>query len=120
MSIILWWRNRGRDFSKFPADENGEVLWQMHKGGDDLSLQRRMDFVFLFPSEHCARAFQPKAERLGFDVEVSFFAEKRSWDAQCSMDMVPTHQAVSSVEGKLSEMAALDNGRPDGWGSFAQ
>ena len=84
MSIGQWWRNRGRNLSLFPADENGDVLWQMHKSGDDLSKKRRMDFAFLFQNERSARAFQHHAIALGFAVEVSYFSEKASWDVECS------------------------------------
>ncbi|KNZ34429.1 MAG: hypothetical protein AD742_01715 [Methylibium sp. NZG] len=92
----------------------------MHRSGDDLSKKRRMNFAFVFQTERGARAFQPKAEALGFDVEVSFFASKRCWDAECSMDLTPTHKKVSSVESELSTLAAPDGGRPDGWGCVSQ
>jgi len=34
---------------KFPADENGDVLRQMHDGGADLTQPRVVDFCFVFP-----------------------------------------------------------------------
>ncbi len=120
MSVVQWWRNRGRDKSLFPNDENGDVLWQMHKGGDDLSKKRSVNFAFLFPSEPDAKGFQSKAEALGFVVEVSYFDEKRSWDAECSMELVPTHMAISRVERELSSLASSWRGTPDGWGCMSQ
>lgn len=92
----------------------------MHKSGDDLSKKRRMNLAFLFPSEHGAQAFRPKAEALGFEVEVTFFEAKDSWDAECSLVLAPTHRAVSNAETRLTVLAASDGGRPDGWGCMAQ
>jgi hypothetical protein len=120
MSIVQWWRNRGRDRALFPEDENGDVLWQMQKSGDNLSKKRAMNFAFLFPSEQTAKAFQSKAEALGFIVDVSYFDEKSSWDAECSIELAPTHMAVSKVERELSSLARLEKGKPDGWGCMSQ
>lgn len=120
MNIVEWWRNRGRDFATYPQNANGDVLWQMHRSGDDLSKQRLMEFAFLFATQERARAFQQKAEPLGFEVEVSYFEAKRAWDVQCAVAIVPTHRDISRIENELSRLAATEEGRPDGWGCVAQ
>jgi hypothetical protein len=119
MSLISWWQDRGRDFARFPADENGDVLWGMHKSGDNLERARRMDFFFLFPDKESATAFVRLANN-DYEVETTFFEEKKAWDVNCSITIVPTHERVSEVESALSTMAAPFRGKPDGWGSFAQ
>lgn len=120
MSIVQWWWNRGRDLSLFPGDENGDVLWQMQKRGDNLSKKRAINFAFLFPTEQNAKAFQLRAEALGFLVDVSYFDEKSSWDVECSIELAPTHMAISRVERELSSLASFERGTPDGWGCMSQ
>ncbi|APV52335.1 hypothetical protein BWI17_06975 [Betaproteobacteria bacterium GR16-43] len=92
----------------------------MHRSGDDLTVKRDMDFAFLFPEEGRARAFERKAAAMGYEVDVSWFKEKRAWDVQCTIELVPTHVNVTRIEGELSAVAATEGGRPDGWGCVAQ
>jgi hypothetical protein len=120
MSLTGWWRNRGRNLALYPEDDNGDVLWQMHKAGDDLAKRRKMNFNFLFRDESAARAFAANAESSGFVTDVSYFAEKSSWDAECSLDMVPTHRKISASERQLVGMATAAGGQPDGWGCMSQ
>lgn len=120
MGLFNWWRNRGRDFLRYPGDENGDVLWHMARSGDDLSKARRMDFFFVFPTEDLAKQFCGLAQAQGYDASLSYFAEKESWDTECSIELVPTHARVSEVEHSLSTVAKQLGGRADGWGSFAQ
>lgn len=120
MGLLDWWRERGRDLALYPRDENGDVLWGMACKGDDLARARKMDFFFVFPQQESARQFCEHAQQQGFEVSLSWFEEKRAWDAQCSLTLVPTHARVTEVERALEAVAARLDGRADGWGSFAQ
>ncbi|MET3132509.1 hypothetical protein AAKU55_002783 [Oxalobacteraceae bacterium GrIS 1.11] len=46
-----------RDYLHYPADENGDILWNMGQGGDNLSVAREVDFSVIFPSEESALKF---------------------------------------------------------------
>jgi hypothetical protein len=46
-----------RDYTKFPDDENGDVLWQMLEDGDNLSKPGEIDFSVIFPTEEAALRF---------------------------------------------------------------
>ena len=37
-----------RDFEKFPEDDNGNLLWQMHEDGDDLEEVHEIEFSVYF------------------------------------------------------------------------
>ena len=120
MGLSAWWRNRGRDSSLYPQDENGDVLWEMAKSGDDLAKARKMDFFFIFPEKGAAQQFCEQAGRQGYRTSLSYFEAKQRWDAECSMTLVPTHARVSAVENHLSLAAQALGGKADGWGSFSQ
>ncbi len=46
-----------RDVTQFPKDKIGDALWQMQQGGDDLSIEREIEFSVLFPSQELALKF---------------------------------------------------------------
>ncbi len=106
----------------FPLDENGDVIWQMYKNGDDLSKVRKFDFSVLFPTEDAASQFslqvlksnqKPKCYKPDNDDDLN-------WEVNVSPIMLPTYQNITSFEKKLAEDAAKFGGRNDGWGSFSQ
>lgn len=119
MNIVEWWRNRGRDFTRYPRDENGDILWQMSKT-DRLSHERSVDFFFVFPGKTEADQFAALAAALGYRTDVSWFEQRKAWDTRCSIVMLPTHAGISQREGDLAQRALPLKGRPDGWGCMAQ
>ena len=46
-----------RDFAQFPADDNGDKLWNMRQGGDRLVIPREVDFAVVFSTEEVAMEF---------------------------------------------------------------
>ena len=112
-----------RDLSRFPQDENGDVLWRMHDSGDDLSKIREVDFSVVFPTEQQALDFSVRVLRAGHRVQQSRFMEQPeglTWDVSVSSHMVPTHLQVTQFELFLADAAMAHGGRNDGWGCFAQ
>lgn len=105
-----------------PDDENGAVLRQMQKSGDDLSKPRGIDFTVVMPSEEKALAFVQHFRQQGYEVRYkrSGVVEKLPWDVTVVKHMVPEHQAISAFEDELQEEASPLGGRNDGWGCFAQ
>ena len=47
-----------RNFEQFPNDDNGDVLWQMHQDGDDLTEAHEIEYSIAFTTpeqaEKCA------------------------------------------------------------------
>lgn len=119
MNMLDWWRNRRRDFTRFPRDENGDVLWQMSKT-DRLSCERSVDFFFVFPGRTEADQFAACAAAIGYRTEVSWFAEKNAWDTRCSIVMLQSHAGISQRERDLTLRALPLQGQADGWGCVAQ
>jgi hypothetical protein len=115
-----WWQDFSRDVAAYPRDENGDVLWGMHRRGDRLDQARDVDFFFIFPNEKPAEQFCAAAREQGWRVALCWFEEKHAWDATCTMHMKPTHTHVTQCEHSLSTMAQPFGGSPDGWGTMAQ
>lgn len=111
-----------RDPELFPADENGDVLWQMAVSGDDLSIPREVDFAVILPSEDAALKFA--VHLLRSDQKVSFSAyeehDELPWQVLAHPYMAPSHENISGFERLLGEAAADFDGRNDGWGCEAQ
>ena len=112
-----------RDLSKFPEDENGDVLWRMHSSGDDLSKIREMDFSVVFIAEEDAQEFAAAVLSGGHKVQLRRFLDQPdglTWDVTVSTHMVPTHLQVTEFEQYLEDTANAFGGSNDGWGCFAQ
>lgn len=111
-----------RDFTKFPDDDNGDVLWDMANDGDNLSVPREVDFSVVFPTEEAALKFA--VHLLRNDQKVSFSAyeenEEMPWQVQAHPVMEPTYENITGYEVQLGEDAAQFGGRNDGWGSMQQ
>ena len=107
---------RGR--SKFPEDENGDVLRLMESSGDNLDEPRAVDFEHIFAASESALAFAACALNQTDTVSINWYDEEHSWNVRVSRHMVPTHEAISDLEASLHKMAQLYGGNSDGWGSF--
>lgn len=111
-----------RDYSIFPDDENGDILWDMSQDGDNLAKPREVDFSVIFPTEAAALEFA--VHLLRNDQKVSFSAyeehEEMPWQVQAHPILIPTHENITGYENQLGQDSALYGGRNDGWGCFAQ
>jgi len=111
-----------RDYTKFPNDENGNVLWRMLEDGDNLSKPREIDFSVIFSTEEAALQFA--VHLLHSDQKVSFseYAEhdELPWQVQVHPVREPTYENITGFENQLGADAAEFGGRNDGWGSMAQ
>ena len=111
-----------RSYDVFPDDENGDVLWEMAQGGDDLSLPREVNFSVIFPTEETALKFAVHLLRNEQKVSFAPYEEhdELPWQVEAHPVMVLTHANVSGYEAELEEAAARLGGRNDGWGCYAQ
>lgn len=111
-----------RNYTTFPDDENGDVLWHMARDGDNLSLAREITFSVIFPTEISALDFALLLLKSG--QKVSFARgegnDEFPWQVETHPFMLPTHDNISGYEAELADDAAAFAGRSDGWGCFAQ
>ena len=101
---------------EFPADENGNILRQLHERGDALDQPRNVDFAFAFPRRQQAIAFAELVDEPEFVVSISRYDERDMWQVIVSRHMIPTHSGVTALEMNLSARAESVGGEPDGWG----
>jgi CheY-like chemotaxis protein len=103
---------------QFPNDANGDVLRRKYRNGDDLFQPRMLEFRSIFPERHQALAFAELADNRDFTVPISYNLRRQMWQAMVSRFMIPTHQAISTLEFTLTDQAESVGGEADGWGSF--
>jgi hypothetical protein len=106
------------DRPKFPDDENGDVLRLMEESGDVLEIPRNVDFEHIFETSESAVAFAACALNQTDTVSISWYDEVHCWNVCVTRHMVPSHEAVSTLETSLKKMAQLYGGKADGWGCF--
>lgn len=106
----------------FPPDENGDVLMNLQRGGDDLSLPRDIDFSVIFATEADAIAFASHfaSSDMRADVDRADVVPGLPWDVTVTRHMVPDDGAIGSFEAMLTRHASQLGGRNDGWGCFTQ
>lgn len=111
-----------RDYTTFPDDENGDVLWEMAANGDKLDIARDINFSLVFPSEESAIKFALHLLRNQQKVSFSSYEGKEGypWQVEVHPFMPATHENISGFEALLGNDAQLLGGINDGWGCFSQ
>lgn len=103
---------------KFPKDENGELLREMYEAGIDLTQAIDVDFFFVFHTKKDAEAMIAALAATGEKLETALEKNEihEDWDLCCSLNMVPTHAALTLRELQFAKLAEQNNGQGDGWG----
>jgi len=111
-----------RDDARFPAYDNGDVLWRMAEAGDDLGKPREVDFAVIFRTEPAAFQFAVHLLRNGEKVSFGPYEgdPDRPWQVYVHRVLLPTHAAITGVENDLARAAEPLGGCNDGWGCLAQ
>jgi len=103
---------------KFPNDENGDLLREMHEAGINLTQPMNVDFFLIFRTKKDAETAIEALAATGETLETSL--EKNEihddWDLCCTLNMVPTHSAITLREMQFAKLAEQHNGQGDGWG----
>jgi regulator of RNase E activity RraB len=100
-------------------DENTAILVQLEANGSNLGCAKRVDFSHLFPSLAAASSFAAATEAEGFEVAVDqSHSLEAAYDVTASKVMLPSADAITEAEARLSWLAELHQGRADGWGFF--
>jgi len=107
-----------RDVTRFPHDENGEVLWRIARQDADLNNEREIDFAVIFPTQEAALKFGVFALQTEAKVSFSSYEENEEfpWQIYVHPVMEPTHTNISEFEAFLGNKAEQLGGKSDGWG----
>ncbi len=102
----------------FPSDETGQVLAEMQQAGIDLSISHDVVFYHLFEQQTQAQAMADFVKQNIANVNVSVHVDETPnvWDVDCTVKMVPSHEAVVKKEVDFEQLATKFSGYSDGWG----
>ncbi len=108
-----------RDFTQYPDDDNGNVLWQMHQDGDDLTVAHEIEYSIAFQKEE--NADQCAIYLLKEEQKISLFEDEESgeWIITIYVYMEPEYADIVDLEEWFSKIASQFNGEYDGWGCMA-
>ncbi len=102
----------------FPADETGQVLAEMQQAGIDLNVAHDVVFFHLFEQQTQAQAMADFIKDNMSNVKLSLHADETPnvWDLDCTVNMVPSYDAVVQQESDFEQLVTKFSGYNDGWG----
>ena len=108
-----------RDYQQFPDDDNGNVLWQMHNDGDDLTAAHEIEYSIAFQQEE--QADQCAVYLLKEEQKISLFEDEETgeWIITNYVYMEPEYADIVDLEEWFSKIAGQFGGEYDGWGCMA-
>ena len=111
-----------RDYSEFPEDDNGAILWKLREHGDLLTAPREIDFTVILPSEKAALDFAIPCLQSGFKVELNRvdppLKDGLNWEVLVYTTAVPSYPDITALEAALNAQAAPLGGRASGWSTL--
>ena len=110
-----------RNYELYPDDDNGNVLWQMHTDGDDLTEPHEIEYSIAFKSEE--QADQCALYLLKEEQKISLFedteGESSEWIITIYVYMEPEHSDIVDLEEWFTKIAEQHGGEYDGWGCMS-
>ena len=108
-----------RDYQQFPDDDNGNVLWQMHNDGDDLTAAHEIEYSIASQQEE--QADQCAVYLLKEEQKISLFEDEETgeWIITIYVYMEPEYADIVDLEEWFSKIAGHFGGEYDGWGCMA-
>lgn len=110
-----------RDLTKFPEDDNGNVLWQMQEDGDDLSEPHDIEFSIAFDTQ--AKAEVCALHLLHLEQKVSLLEDDEKtpveWVVTIYVHMEPEYTDIIDLEEWFISIADKFEGEYDGWGCLS-
>lgn len=102
----------------FPNDDTGQVLNEMQAAGIDLTQVHSVVFFQLFETEQQAKLLVEHLKQRAPDMQVSIHPDETPnvWDVDCTVDMIPSYDAIVAQEAEFELLASKFNGYNDGWG----
>ena len=102
---------------KIPDDDNGKILQGLIEHGDNLSRERNIEFFHIFSDRISAVKFALAVDEIEYTVSISYYEERKMWDATVMCCMIPLHSEINRIEESLGKRAQENHGRSDGWQS---
>lgn len=99
-------------------DATQAALERIAQDGSDLNRPLKMDFFVAVPHESGGCIVASRATDLGFETTVEQDAETGDWTCYCTKVLVPTYDAVTTIESQLDAIAREIGGYVDGFGTF--
>lgn len=110
-----------RDFKIYPDDDNGNVLWQMHQDGDDLTEAHEIEYSIAFNTqelaEKCALFLLQEEQKISLFVDEE--NEVHEWIVTIYVYMEPEYSDIVDLEEWFTKIAEQQGGEYDGWGCMA-
>lgn len=110
-----------RDFKLYPDDDNGNVLWQMHQDGDDLTEAHEIEYSIAFNTqelaEKCALFLLQEEQKISLFVDEE--NEVHEWIVTIYVYMEPEYSDIVDLEEWFTKIAEQHGGEYDGWGCMA-
>lgn len=110
-----------RDFKLYPDDDNGNVLWQMHQDGDDLTEAHEIEYSIAFTSqeqaEKCALFLLQEEQKISLFVDED--NDVAEWIVTIYVYMEPEYSDIVDLEEWFTKIANEHGGEYDGWGCMA-
>jgi len=102
----------------FPNDETGQLLAEMQEAGINLEMTHDVVFFHLFEQEAQAHAMADyiKENMSGVIVNVHPDETPNVWDVDCTIQLVPSYEAIVKQESEFEALATKFSGYNDGWG----
>ena len=107
-----------RDLTRYPKDDNGDVLWHFASQGIQLPDEAEVRYAILFPKEEDALKFGVFLLRHSYWVKVNDELEDQpGYEAEVlvGINLEITHKDITEAEEWLAEQFAPLNGKNDGW-----
>lgn len=110
-----------RNFEQYPDDDNGNVLWQMHEDGSEMSDYYDIEFSIAFADK--TQAEQCALYLLHQEQKVSLFEDGESevseWIVTIHVHMEPEYTDIVDLEEWFINIAEKFQGEYDGWGCLS-
>lgn len=109
-----------RDYQKFPDDDNGNTLWQMHQDGDDFSEPHEIEFSLGFSdeitAERCALYLLHEEQKISL---VPNPEQANELILTIYISLQPNHADIVDLEAWLNKIATDFKAEYRGWGCMA-
>lgn len=102
----------------FPNDETGQTLAEMQAAGIDLTVMHKVVFFQLFEQEERANSMVAHLAEQAPEMIVELVPDElpNVWDVNCTVNMVPSYDAIVAQEAEFEQLATKFKGFNDGWG----
>lgn len=102
----------------FPNDDTGNVLNEMAQAGVDLTVIHPVVFFQLFEQQAQAQQLVDYLKEKAPDMQVAIHPDETPnvWDVDCTVNLVPSYDAIVAQEAEFEQLAAKFKGYNDGWG----